>query len=121
MFEIIATNYAARGGAGQLIAFLIVFVLFIVLPAILERLVKKQQRASSDKPEQPPQQKTVYKAGAGDVRDPVTAAPEDSFVPSYGAGIRFMVLPSQRLNVRLDYGRSSDGQDAWYLSVAEAF
>jgi outer membrane protein assembly factor BamA len=60
-------------------------------------------------------------AGAGDVKDPITAEPEDSFVPSYGAGIRFMVLPSQRLNVRVDYGRSSDGEGAWYLSVAEAF
>jgi hypothetical protein len=27
-------------------------------------------------------------AGAGDVKDPITADPEDSFVPSYGAGIR---------------------------------
>jgi hypothetical protein len=60
-------------------------------------------------------------AGAGDVKDSFTAEPEDSFVPSYGAGIRFMVMPSQRLNVRVDYGRSNSGQDAWYLSVAEAF
>lgn len=60
-------------------------------------------------------------AGAGDVQDSITAEPEDNFVPSYGAGIRFMVLPSQRLNVRVDYARSNNGQDAWYLSVAEAF
>jgi hypothetical protein len=71
---------------------------------------------------------TLYKrwgvvafAGAGDVKDSITAEPEDSFVPSYGAGIRWMVLPSQRLNVRVDYGRSSGGQDAWYLSVMESF
>ena len=60
-------------------------------------------------------------AGAGDVKDSLTLEPKDSFVPSYGVGIRFMVLQSQRINVRVDYGRSNDGQDAWYLSVAEAF
>ena len=63
----------------------------------------------------------VLFGGIGDVKDPVTAEPKDSFVPSYGAGIRFMVMQSQRINVRVDYARSSDGEDAWYLSVAEAF
>jgi hypothetical protein len=32
-----------------------------------------------------------------------------------------MVLQSQRINVRVDYARSDNDQDAWYLSVAEAF
>jgi hypothetical protein len=60
-------------------------------------------------------------AGAGDVKDSVTPEPKDSYVPSYGVGIRFMVLQSQRINVRVDYARSDNDQDAWYLSVAEAF
>ncbi len=41
-------------------------------------------------------------------------------IPSYGIGLRFMVLESQRINMRLDYGRSN-GSDAVYLSVGEAF
>ena len=59
-------------------------------------------------------------AGAGKVQDSFTPEP-DGLVPSYGAGVRFMVLESQRINVRVDYGRSDDGQSAWYLSVMEAF
>jgi len=41
-------------------------------------------------------------------------------IPSYGVGLRFMVLESKRINMRLDYARSDDS-DAVYLSVAEAF
>ncbi len=41
-------------------------------------------------------------------------------IPSYGVGLRYMVLPSKRINLRLDYGRSNDN-DAIYLSVMEAF
>jgi len=41
-------------------------------------------------------------------------------IPSYGVGLRFMVLESMRINMRLDYARSDDS-DAVYLSVAEAF
>lgn len=45
---------------------------------------------------------------------------EREAIPSYGVGLRFMVLESQRINMRLDYGRSNDS-DAVYLSVGEAF
>jgi len=45
---------------------------------------------------------------------------EDNLIPSYGVGIRGLVLESQRINMRLDYARS-DGQDAFYLGVTEAF
>jgi len=41
-------------------------------------------------------------------------------IPSYGVGLRFMVLESKRINMRLDYARSTDS-DAVYLSVGEAF
>ena len=41
-------------------------------------------------------------------------------IPSYGAGLRYMVLESKRVNLRVDYARSDD-DDAWYLSVGEAF
>ena len=41
-------------------------------------------------------------------------------VNSYGVGLRYMVLDSQRINLRFDYARSGDS-DAIYISVAEAF
>lgn len=41
-------------------------------------------------------------------------------IPSYGAGLRYMVLKSKRINMRLDYARSN-GSYAWYLAASEAF
>jgi hemolysin activation/secretion protein len=41
-------------------------------------------------------------------------------VPSVGAGVRYMVLESKRINLRVDYARSGNSE-AWYLSVGEAF
>jgi len=60
-------------------------------------------------------------AGAGRVDDSFGIQGEDETIPSYGAGIRFMLLESQRINLRIDYARSDKGNDAWYLSVTEAF
>lgn len=60
-------------------------------------------------------------AGGGWVDDAFGNRGEDETIPSYGAGIRFMVLESQRINLRVDYARSDKGNDAWYLSVTEAF
>jgi len=45
---------------------------------------------------------------------------EQELIPRYGVGLRYMLLESQRLNLRVDYARS-DGSDAVYLSVGEAF
>jgi hypothetical protein len=59
-------------------------------------------------------------AGSGYYRDAFSEVREREAIPSYGVGLRFMVLESQRINVRLDYGRSNDS-DAVYLSVGEAF
>jgi outer membrane protein assembly factor BamA len=39
---------------------------------------------------------------------------------SFGAGLRFIVNPAERLNIRLDYGRGQDG-GYFYFVVAEAF
>jgi Omp85 superfamily domain len=41
-------------------------------------------------------------------------------IPSYGAGLRFMVLKAKGINLRLDYARSTDS-DAIHVSVGEAF
>ena len=60
-------------------------------------------------------------AGAGRVEDLFCGQGKDETIPSYGVGVRFMVLESQRINLRIDYGRSDKGNEAWYLSVTEAF
>ena len=59
-------------------------------------------------------------AGSGYYRDAFSEFREREAIPSYGIGLRFLVLESQRINMRLDYGRSNDS-DAVYLSVGEAF
>ena len=59
-------------------------------------------------------------AGGGTVDKAIFPLIEEDFVPSYGVGLRFMVLQSKRINLRLDYARSED-DDAWHLSVGEAF
>ncbi len=41
-------------------------------------------------------------------------------IPSYGAGIRFTVLPAKHINLRVDFARSRDS-DAVHVSVGEAF
>lgn len=43
---------------------------------------------------------------------------EREAIPSYGIGLGFMVLESQRINMRRDYGRSN-GSDAVYLNLCE--
>ncbi len=45
---------------------------------------------------------------------------DDEYVPSFGVGIRYQVLASKRINIRLDFAQSGDDQ-AFYLSVGEAF
>jgi hemolysin activation/secretion protein len=60
-------------------------------------------------------------AGGGQVWQSLGGKGEDDVIPSYGVGLRWMVLPSERINVRVDYARSDRGNDAWYLSVSEAF
>ncbi len=60
-------------------------------------------------------------AGAGRMNETLGKYGEDETIPSYGLGIRFMVMESQRINVRVDYARSDNGNEAWYLSVTEAF
>ena len=59
-------------------------------------------------------------AGAGYARDVYSEIDNREWIPSYGVGIRFMVLKSKRINMRLDYARSSDS-DAIHFLVGEAF
>jgi hypothetical protein len=60
-------------------------------------------------------------AGAGRVEDTFAGLGENETIPSYGVGLRFMALESQRINIRVDYARSNNGNAAFYLSVTEAF
>ncbi|HEX5787450.1 MAG TPA: hypothetical protein VFY03_04685 [Woeseiaceae bacterium] len=59
-------------------------------------------------------------AGAGFTARAFNERGEDDTIPSYGAGIRFMVLPAKRVNLRVDFARSKDS-DAIHVSVGEAF
>jgi len=59
-------------------------------------------------------------AGGGYYRNSVSEIRDQELIPSYGIGLRFLVLASQRINLRLDYARST-GSDAIYLSVGEVF
>ncbi|MDO6619807.1 BamA/TamA family outer membrane protein [Shewanella sp. 6_MG-2023] len=59
--------------------------------------------------------------GAGKLDDVNHADKSDDIIPSYGIGVRFMLQPAERINLRLDYARSSNNNDALYLSVGEAF
>jgi len=59
-------------------------------------------------------------AGVGSVGDATNPEVEDDIIPSYGAGLRFMVMKAQRINLRVDYARSDDSS-AWYLGVTEYF
>lgn len=59
-------------------------------------------------------------AGAGYYETVVSNFINEDIVPSYGVGLRYMLLESQRVNLRVDYARSED-TDAWYLSVGESF
>ena len=59
-------------------------------------------------------------AGAGYVGDSFSGIREHEPIPSYGAGLRFMVLKAKRINLRIDYAWSTNS-DAVHVSVGEAF
>lgn len=59
-------------------------------------------------------------AGAGAVARSLGDVTSDDIVTTFGAGVRYMVLQSQRINLRVDAARSA-GSTALYVSVGEAF
>jgi len=59
-------------------------------------------------------------AGGGYVNHSYSAYKERDIIPSYGIGVRYMVLAAKRINLRIDFARSTDS-DAIHLSVGEAF
>jgi hypothetical protein len=59
-------------------------------------------------------------AGAGYIGSSFNEIREHEAIPSYGAGLRFTVLKAKKINLRLDYARSTES-DAIHVSVGEAF
>lgn len=59
-------------------------------------------------------------AGTGKVGTSFSGLDNRDLVPSYGVGVRFMVLKAKRVNMRLDFAWSEDS-DAIHFSVGEAF
>jgi len=58
--------------------------------------------------------------GSGYVGTSFSGIRDDKPIPSYGVGVRFMVLAAKRINMRLDFARSLDS-DAVHFTVGEAF
>lgn len=59
-------------------------------------------------------------AGGGYSVESFSDIRERELIPSYGVGLRFMVLQAKRINLRVDYARST-GSSAVHVSVGEAF
>jgi hypothetical protein len=59
-------------------------------------------------------------AGVGDVFGPNSNLQFDQLKYSVGGGLRFIINPAERLNIRLDYGYGREG-GYFYFIVAESF
>ena len=59
--------------------------------------------------------------GVGDVYNKVVNFDSTELKGSYGVGLRYSILPANHINLRLDYGRGSDGSSGIYLGIGEAF
>ncbi|MDO4460951.1 MAG: BamA/TamA family outer membrane protein [Bacteroidia bacterium] len=62
----------------------------------------------------------VLFGGAGNANENIRKSLEDIH-GVMGLGLRFKVFPKSGMNIRLDYGRGSHGDDAIYLSIKEGF
>ncbi len=58
--------------------------------------------------------------GLGDVYGPYSNSSLGSIKSSAGIGIRYLILPKERINIRLDFG-FGDRLPGFYFSVSEAF
>ena len=59
-------------------------------------------------------------AGTGAVANTFTDVRSDDLVPSYGLGLRWLLIPRERTAIRLDYGRGR-GSSGLYVGLNEAF
>jgi hypothetical protein len=59
-------------------------------------------------------------AGLGGVSPKISSIGESTLLPGGGAGLRFLVAPDYRINLRLDAAVGRDSH-AVYVSIGEAF
>ncbi len=59
--------------------------------------------------------------GLGNVNDQFSHASFENIKYSYGAGCRFALNKSEKLNIRLDYGMGNGVNKGFYLQIGEAF
>lgn len=59
--------------------------------------------------------------GVGDVSKNINSFSTTDLKYSYGAGLRFAVNKTEKLNIRVDYGFSSNGNSGLYFQLGEAF
>lgn len=62
----------------------------------------------------------VVFAGGGVIADQVGDLPEGRFIPTVGAGVRYMLFPAERSAIRVDFGVGR-GSGGLYVAFAEAF
>jgi hypothetical protein len=62
----------------------------------------------------------VFFGGLGDVSDEFYSFDFSEIKPSYGIGLRYMILPERRVNLRLDFGFGKD-TNGIYINITEAF
>jgi outer membrane protein assembly factor BamA len=59
-------------------------------------------------------------AGIGEVAPKLSEFGSGNYLPSYGAGLRYMVSEANRVNISMDYARGKAG-DGVYFYIGEAF
>lgn len=64
---------------------------------------------------------TVFFGGVGDVYDHYNELSVNNIKCSYGAGLRFSILAKEKLNIRVDYGYSSNFNRGLYVTFGECF
>ena len=63
----------------------------------------------------------VLFASNGKVGDTYTDLFNQNWHYTYGGGLRLEISTMKKINGRLDFGFTPDGQNAWYVSITEAF
>lgn len=63
----------------------------------------------------------VIFGGVGNVNDKVSDFSLNKLKYSYGAGLRFAINKSEKLNIRIDYGIAGGINKGFYLQIGEAF
>ena len=64
---------------------------------------------------------SVVFAGTGQVMGQFDEFAFNRFKYVGGIGLRYRIVPQQKLNLRFDFGVSGEGQTAFYVSIGEAF